>query len=329
MVNRLAIAKQFVQEQLQAREDIVGAMVLGSVARGDDNETSDIDLPIVVKGGGGGDNFDRSLSTWRNGVFLEAGLRPEEDFIDFTSVMGNPIAATHMNDALILYDPDGLLTELQGRVRAVYMEPRWIKLRLEPALARGRKGIAGLHGAVLSRARGQICGNMAELGYCFRSTPLLLRGITPSSGRPMSQMAEAFPDLWMRVAELEGSIDMRPEDVGALTGFFSRQCDLLDRIAWGGLVEYFEKKLPIMAKDGRHRDVIDLIWHVWQYVPKPEDAATKNDEEAMALAKDWLLAVGWDGEEVLKEKVKLAESILEEVEALAAALPPTKKVESS
>ena len=46
MVNRLEMAKLFVQEQLEKRDDIVGAFVVGSVARGEDTEASDIDLRI-------------------------------------------------------------------------------------------------------------------------------------------------------------------------------------------------------------------------------------------------------------------------------------------
>ena len=50
MVNRLEIAKQFVQEQLGKRDDIIGVIVAGSVARGEDIEGSDIDLGFIVKG---------------------------------------------------------------------------------------------------------------------------------------------------------------------------------------------------------------------------------------------------------------------------------------
>ena len=37
--------------------------------------------------------------------------------------------------------------------------------------------------------------------------------------------------------------------------------------------------------------------------------------------KSWLHSVGWEGERALDEKVRLAESILVEIEALVADLP--------
>ena len=50
MVDRIEIAKKFIQEQLQKRDDIIGALVVGSVARGEETELSDIDLDLIVEG---------------------------------------------------------------------------------------------------------------------------------------------------------------------------------------------------------------------------------------------------------------------------------------
>ena len=146
MIDHLEMARQFVQEQLEHRSDIIGAMVFGSVARGEAGETSDIDLSILTKTGDA--QFNRDLATWRRGVYIEAGLRSIEALSDFEKVMKHPVHATHINDALILHDPTGYLADLQSRVRAVYMEPKWLKLRLEPNLIKGRRGLALLRDAI-------------------------------------------------------------------------------------------------------------------------------------------------------------------------------------
>ena len=52
---------------------------------------------------------------------------------------------------------------------------------------------------------------------------------------------------------------------------------------------------------------------------QPEDRRTVT-----RVASEWLQEVGWESEDVLTDKLKLAESILEEVEALAADLPPVE-----
>jgi len=49
VVDRLEIAKQLVAEQVTKRDDVVGALLFGSVARGEDTDTSDIDLAIYVR----------------------------------------------------------------------------------------------------------------------------------------------------------------------------------------------------------------------------------------------------------------------------------------
>ena len=50
MIDRLELARQYVQELLEKGDDIVGAFAVGSVARGNTTEASDIDLCLIVEG---------------------------------------------------------------------------------------------------------------------------------------------------------------------------------------------------------------------------------------------------------------------------------------
>ena len=131
MADRVEMAKRFIQEQLQKRDDIIGALVMGSVARGEETEHSDIDLVLIVEGGEGKGYGRGGIDTWQDGVYIEAKLRPKESYDDLEKVLLNPFTATNMNDALILYDPSGFLTRIQEEVRAVFMEPKWLDVRVQ------------------------------------------------------------------------------------------------------------------------------------------------------------------------------------------------------
>ena len=114
MVDRLGIAKQYMREQLAERDDIIGVMVAGSVARGEDVDGSDIDLGFYTANNTGEPR--RSLSTWREGVFIESGLTSIEGWSDLEKVMKNPFIASNLNSALILHDPTEALSKIQGQV---------------------------------------------------------------------------------------------------------------------------------------------------------------------------------------------------------------------
>jgi predicted nucleotidyltransferase len=49
MADRREMAKQYVHEMLEKRDDIVGAFVGGSVARGDDVEGADVVAGSIVE----------------------------------------------------------------------------------------------------------------------------------------------------------------------------------------------------------------------------------------------------------------------------------------
>jgi predicted nucleotidyltransferase len=71
VLDHLEMARRFAAAQIAKRTDVIGALVFGSVARGEATETSDIDLAIYVKEDTG--EGKRDLACWEEGVFIEAG----------------------------------------------------------------------------------------------------------------------------------------------------------------------------------------------------------------------------------------------------------------
>ena len=157
MVDRIEIAKKFIQEQIRKRDDIVGAIVIGSVSRGEEVEASDIDMSLIVEGHqrGGVD-----IDTWQDGVYIDAKTVLEGDYTDIEKILQNPFKATQIYDGLILYDPTGFFTQMQKEVRVVFMEPKWVGMRVQFWLERARKNMSGLRESVEVSDHLGICENV-------------------------------------------------------------------------------------------------------------------------------------------------------------------------
>ena len=142
--------------------------------------------------------------------------------------------------------------------------------------------------------------------------PLLLASVSPGSTKHIGQLDGVMPEMAKRLRDLE-SID----DIGCTKTqtLFSKWIEYASLVK-GVSVESYILKTKEKAENGHWPDSIHAMWRGWREASRPEDRET-----VARVATDWLRAVGWEGEEVLKEKVRLAESILEEVEALAADLP--------
>lgn len=98
MVDRLEIAKRFVRKLVEERADIVGVLLCGSTARGEASEASDIDLSVYTEEEN--EQGTQNLAYWESGVFIDLVTTTTKGLGSLEQVMGNPIDATHMNDAL-------------------------------------------------------------------------------------------------------------------------------------------------------------------------------------------------------------------------------------
>ena len=329
MVNRIEIAKNFLHEQLQKRDDVIGSWVGGSVARGEDTESSDIDLGLLVEGDVKGPlGIQRNgIDTWQNGVYIEAALVSKEDYEDIEKVFHDPIKATHMNDALILYDPTGFLARMQKEVQAVFMQPKWVGVRVQHWMEVAKGSYSGLKDAIGAGDQLGICGNAMFLSSLV-SVPLLRAGITPSSTRGLVLLGEVSRELKNHICEFEGSSKMSPDDVLALLPYLSEVVPLVAQLGYEQLFQYAIKKIEWMAKNGQHREAFHTMWVGMGSVGKNrecEDPSIKS--KGSKLAQSWLGDIGWEGKEVLEEKLKLAKSLLKEVESLAADLPSPESPE--
>jgi predicted nucleotidyltransferase len=84
-MTHIEIARQSMEELLRQRQDIIPVWIGGSVARGEEMAFSDIDLALMVAGSGA---MNRAgLDTWREGVYVEAGLVFQQGYTALEAVL--------------------------------------------------------------------------------------------------------------------------------------------------------------------------------------------------------------------------------------------------
>ncbi len=130
-MKHIEIARDYLQKLLCQRTDIVAAYIAGSVARGEANALSDIDLGVIIAGrvdpalGRGG------IDGWHNGIYIDAVLLAQAYLADLDTLLRDPLKSTQVRDAVILYDPTTFLAQQQASVRAEFLAPQWLHARLD------------------------------------------------------------------------------------------------------------------------------------------------------------------------------------------------------
>jgi predicted nucleotidyltransferase len=106
----LGIAQR-IAEELQASEDVLGCAVQGSTARGEVHPRSDIDLLVLVRGSG--------IYRWERrliqNVMVNIALR-SKDVLE-RMAKEEPYTIWGLQEARILYDPQGILEALKREAR--------------------------------------------------------------------------------------------------------------------------------------------------------------------------------------------------------------------
>ena len=262
MVDRMALARKYVQLQRQKRDDIIAAWVGGSVARGEETESSDIDLILMVAGDAGGQDFGSrgATDTWQDGVYIEATLASQSSYADLEEVLTDPFRVTDINYARILYDPTGVCTQLQQQVQAVFMEPQWLGKRLHFWVELAREQVTALRGAVAKSEWLGICYPAGWFSCAYVSVPVLRAGIAPSSTRGLAQLGALSEQSKRRLSAFEGSEQLSSEDVQALEPILTEWLPSSDRPTWGQLPEYFIKKALWFSQQGLTQEALHVMW---------------------------------------------------------------------
>jgi len=320
MSKYIDIAKQFVQEKLSVRDDIVGVLLVGSAARGEETPFSDIDLRVVVRSQDGKRITRDGLDTWIDGIYIDAGFVDKNAYSNVTQILAHPITANNINDAIILHDPEGLLAMQQEEIRAVFMQPQWVGMRVKPHIEYLPARIKALHDAMESNEPVDICIHTGRIAFSFGLIPLILHGVSPSSTRSLIQLGTVDEGLKQQLCELEGTAELDSDNVSQAISLFAKLTNIADTEKWGELPEYVVKKVEWMSQNGFPQEALHTAWFNCGFRVKDcLDASNHNAIREMSeLVKQWLKTMGWQGDEVLKSKLEILASIWKEIEASTA-----------
>jgi len=315
MTDHLTMAREFLDEQLDKRDDIVASYVYGSVARGESNETSDIDIALIVEGEPDKTAPGAGVDAWRDSTYIEASLFPKSRFENLEGLLEHTYLPNTLYHGRILYDPAGFLTAVQDKLRTVFMEPRWVNSRVKYWLDAGKEALPEFAVAITSEDHPGICAGFATLAWSFITIPILVAGYNPGSIRSFTHLGEFRPDLRDRLCELEYSSDL---DVDELTDLLALTTQVSSSADLAGKRRYFLNKIAWMIENDLAREALHTMWFCFGTLIARQN---KEDQSALALgaelSKQWLQKVGWEGEDVLRIKSEAAHSLMTEMEQLA------------
>jgi hypothetical protein len=315
MKSHLAVAEAFVQELHETQQNIVAILLAGSVACRQTAPFSDIDLSIIVT-----ENEDhqvgRSASTWREGIYIDAGFRPQSAFTQLEQVLSSPSAATAIAYGMILYDPTGFLAALQAEVQTHYMQPRWLHARMQSVISRIQSRLDRLSAAVAVQDSLQICIHAGPIVFGIALLPLIRHGIAPSSTRHLVQLAESAPELAESVSALEGSLDMTGADVEATYNVFAQLTTLGDTSRWGQLPIYMMRKVEWMIHHDLEKAAVHTMWNNVGFRINDCLATPGVADETQRLAQAWLHQTGWVGGPTLAAKLQMASRLFDQVNTM-------------
>ncbi len=317
MGEHIEIAKRFVHEQLQKRDDIIGVLLVGSVAREEETAFSDIDLRLIMKPAHEAPLHRHGIDAWQGGLYIDATPVSYAGYAELDQVLAHPISANDLNSGRILYDPTGVLTRMQHETQAVFMAPQSVAVRVKPVRDQVAERLRHLEAAIDAGDHCNICLHAGRIVFGCAIIPLLQHGIAPSSTRHLIQLGHLSASLRNRLCELEGSLHMESADVLALFPIFSRLNALSDTSKQGHLPEYMRKKALWMTRNGYHREALHTIWINNSF--SVHDCLHREDSSAFSevgpVVQDWLRAVHWDGKDILAGKLKDVTCIWEEIHA--------------
>lgn len=310
------IAQRFVREQLQIRDDIVAILLVGSAASGETTDYSDIDLRLIVEGKEDAKLTREGLDCWIDGIYVDATFAAGNRYTDVETILSDRGSADTMNFGFILYDALGQLSTLQKEVQAQFMQPKWVHLRVKPAVDLVSERIDALCEAIDASDSLHINIHAGRVFAGLGFIPLLQRGTAVSSSRSMIQLNRVEQELALRLQEVEGATKMGIDDTLSALAVSARLSALDPASEIQELRGYMVGKANWMARNGYHREAIHTGWlHSSNRAIGCERSGEPTTiTEATELAQEWLQAVGWVGDRLLLHKLNSVVAIWEKVQ---------------
>ena len=312
-----AIAEKFVGELLETRHDILGVLLVGSVAHAEETAFSDIDLRVVLNDETATSQQRDGLDTWCDHIYIDAVPVPQSAYADLSTIFRNPISANDLDSGRIVYDPTGFLQQMQQATQAAFMAPKWVAARIHPLYRRIPQHLLRFQDAITTGDLRSLCIQTGRIVFGCAIIPLLHQGIAPSSTRHLRQLGQISASAKHRLCDFEGALHLSETDVLTLVPAFSTLSALGDTARWGHLPEYMIKKVAWMAQHGYHHEAIHALWINGSF--RLQDCERQGDRQTLSEAdrfvQEWLHAVKWFGEDWQTNKFRQITAIWEDTKA--------------
>ena len=322
-VERMTIARRFVAQKLQERDDIVAVLVSGSTARGDALAVSDIDLRFVCDIPMDARMDREGFDQWLEGVYLDSGPVPAELYLDARRLLQNLGDGSTVYDAVILYDPTAKMAAVQREVREAYCRPEWVCARTAPLLDDARAAVQKMQAAEAARdliTMYQLVNTAIKAATMAR---IALACMTPTSTRDLEQLSTLAPEMGKCIIEVEGIAGLSQDEVQS----FHHECWILAKQTQapgrvGLLREYLERKTGWMIENGLHTEAAHWLWGSMVDLDRSGFTSPQAKQAAIYARERWLLKMGWNAENV-QAKVHGVREILREAETAYSVLDVT------
>jgi len=302
--NRLAIAKAFAAEKIEADVRITGVLVGGSTARRDGAEHSDVDVRLVVAGPGADQIAGKDCSVWREGLLVDAGYDPAAKYTSAQDILTDPYVAGFVRDALILYDKDGTLAGVQETVAGEFMQPKWLRARLERLAEPIERNGRGFESAISEGRHAEACRAAAFALWTACDALLVKEGVSPSWVRGLQKVGQVLPAERERVIEVEGTEELTPREAEAFLPLFRQAVGENP----GMVMAHAHIGVLWMIRNGLHREGLHSLWASFGLgLRRLLTSADQSDHDrAESLARDWLCQLAWTGSELELRRQRLS-----------------------
>jgi len=291
---------------MAAHHDLIGAMLIGSSARGEPGLESDVDVLLFNATAEPGEGrLIRNWQEWHDGYEVDFNEISATAGLDVERILRDAYWVSGMYEGSILLDPEGRLGGAQRQVRRAFLDPGRLQQRLQPVLHVVRRNIGELRAAVGSGNRPEFCRAMSFALWTVCDALLVRASRSPSRFHGSERLESIVPDEHGAMLRQEGTVEMPPHVAAGHLDWLSSHgvvgCETL-------------AKLRSMAARGRHREALHIAFtflggHV-------KDASRSGDRHKAALAWEtasaWLARMGWDAE-VLAAKAREVDRFVEHV----------------
>lgn len=317
MGQHLELAKQFVAEQHQQQQNLLGALLVGSTARSEETAFSDIDLRLIVQPATD-DALDRNgIDTWRDGIYIDALPVTWDDYTDLERILTHPIRANDMNSGLLLHDPTGLLAQRQREAQSLFMAAPYIARRVQSLTGRVTPRLTNMQQAIAVNDQLHLCAYTGRLVFELALIPLIQQGIAPSSTRHLRQLGQIAPLLYDQLCAVEGSAQMASAAVRHCHQIFAQLSYACDTTRWGHMPDYVVKKMAWMIDNGYEREALHAMWINGGF--RVNDCLQSENPATIAAAQQltqaWLTAVEWNDQATFETKQQQLTQIWVEMQA--------------